>query len=257
LTQLAAVSKLAAMPKEDGTRDDGPYRAAEPRDEVDRLRAEVASLEERNANQVKAMNHGATLLQAAREERNAAIADLTIAREHIRTLQGQFAEENRRIAIALAEFGAQIERFRREAKENEETRLHLTSSLSSERSANEHLRASLEKIRVQSLAGYRDAALQERFDALWKENETLANKVVNEREDRVRAQNETARLTERWNRLGVQLKTLRSAVNAMAREVGVLRQKIAQDDHFHGLYLGDVDRAIEEALKAAAAPEVT
>lgn len=261
------MSKLAGMPKEDGTRVDGPYRAAEPPDEVerqkrllaeiDRLRGEILTMHEERERQRLAMSHEATLLQAAREERNAAIADLTIAREHVRTLQGQFAEESRRIAIAVAEFGAQVERFKREAKERDETRLHLTACLSSEKNANEDLRSKLEKLRIQNLAGYRGADLQERFDALWKENETLANKVVDANVARDRAQSETARLTERWNRLGVQLKDLRSAVNAMARVVGALRQKIAQDDNFHGLYLGDVDRAIEEALKAAAAPEVT
>jgi hypothetical protein len=78
----------------------------------------------------------------------------------------------------------------------------------------------------------------------------LAAMNINEAEEEVD-------LTERWMKLGTRLAVMRRTTNALAREVGVLRQKIAQDDNFHGLWLGGVDGAIAEALAASQEAEGT
>jgi len=276
LTWLVAVSKLADMPKEDGTRDDGPYRTATLASELEKLRAEIVSLVERNANQVKAMNHGALLLQAAREERDQATQTLRAARSDMEDLRQAFDARDKLTAVAVAEFGAQVEHFRREAKERDETRLHLTAiknGLSNDnddlRRDSERLRSEVERLRAEvrrlgdfpaEVGPYRTGVVEEVHacnDRLNRENETLAHKVVDANEARDRAQNETARLTERWTKLGTRLAGMRRATNALAREVGVLRQKIAQDDNFHGLWLGGVDGAIAEALAASQEAEGT
>lgn len=213
-------------------------------EERDRLRTEIVSLEERNAHQVRALNHGASLLQAAREERDEVLRELKAARETAGDLRTRLAEHDRLVGIAVAEFGAQVERFKREAKERDEARLHQTAVLNSVKNDNADLRAALEKLRGQNPAGYREQDLQTRFDLLWQENETLAHKIVDAHVARDEAQG-------RARRMEPQLAGLRRAANALAREVGAFRQRLWEDEKFRDLYTREVDKAVEAVLIAA------
>ncbi len=201
------------MPKEDGTRDDGPYRTAAQPTEMEQLRA---------------------VLKAARETAG--------------DLRTRLAEHDRLTGIAVAEFGAQVERFKREAKERDEARLHQTGVLNSVKNDNADLRAALEKLRGQNPAGYREQDLQTRFDLLWQENETLARKIV----DANVARDQEQERARRMERMEQQLVGLRRAANALAREVGAFRQRLLwEDEKFRDLYTREVDKAVEAVLIAA------
>jgi len=246
LTRLRVVSKLAAM------------NINEAEEEVDRLRAQVVSMDERIAHQTGASQRAAFLLQAARDEREEALTELKRAKDMTSDLRMTLAERDRLTASAVAEFGSLVAIKNGLSNDNDDLRRD-----------SERLRSEVERLRaeVRRLGDfpaedgpYRTGVVEEVRacnDRLNRENEALAHKVVDANEARDRAQNETARLTERWTKLGTRLAGMRRATNALAREVGVLRHKIAQDDNFHGLWLGGVDRAIAEALAASQEAEGT
>jgi DNA repair exonuclease SbcCD ATPase subunit len=257
LTAPRPVSKLAVM------------NINEAEEEVDRLRAQVVSMDERIAHQTGASQRAAFLLQAARDEREEALTELKRAKDMASDLRMTLAERDRLTAVAVAEFGRdlgvyrelisakeeEIERLRRLRQTDYDARCDLAGEV-------ERLRAEVRRLGDFPAEGgpYRTGVVEEVRacnDRLNRENEALAHKVVDANEARDRAQNETARLTERWTKLGTRLAGMRRATNALAREVGVLRHKIAQDDNFHGLWLGGVDRAIAEALAASQEAEGT
>jgi len=98
LTAPRPVSKLAVM------------NINEAEEEVDRLRAQVVSMDERIAHQTGASQRAAFLLQAARDEREEALTELKRAKDMASDLRMTLAERDRLTAVAVAEFGRDLDK---------------------------------------------------------------------------------------------------------------------------------------------------
>lgn len=211
------------------------------------LRAQIASLEERNAAQVKSIELNIARVHDARQERDEVRRELKVAQLRIEELRA----ERENVAIAVAEFGGMIKRYQADVAQARDD-LGIAARRAEELMATiARLRAEFENLknneRAVASSPYRTADPV----ALATERDRLQGQLAESERSRKLGEEETARLNARWTKLETHVASMRRAVNGLAREVGVLRMKIAEDEHHHGLYLGDVDRAIAVALAAA------
>lgn len=235
MTRLAVVSMLAGMESS----------------ENEKLRADNTAMAEENANQAEQLRKLTESRDAARDERDAAIAEVKHLRSQLVAQRDESLVRDRRVALAVAEFGASLERHAARQSQLEREHEDLISTYALLVQDRDQTKARLLAVEQSRASGgpYRsadDEAKLARVDELWHENEKLAARLNH-------SESEQSRIRSYSYRQDELLLKLRRATRSLTHRVGVLRRKVAEDPQFRDVFFGDIDQAVIDAIDAAEA----